>query len=74
MTDQTKENMKRWLLSSVVTFLAGFAAVFVPQLNDIHVETFQSGAIVGLLMTAVRAGFKALLEGFVLWNNKRLGR
>jgi len=71
MTEQTKSNLRRWILSSAVTFLAGFSIVLLAQWEDITLASFQTGSIVGIIFLAVRAGFKALLEGFLLWWNNR---
>ena len=63
MSDTTK----KYLISSVVTFCAGFAMVILPQLDDITLESLRGGALIGVLFAGVRAGVKALIESFIAW-------
>ena len=56
---------KKYVISSLLTFATGFALVILPVIDSITLESVQSGAIVGVLFVALRAGFKALLEMFV---------
>ena len=58
----TKETLKRYIISSLVTFFVGFAIVFVGEIDTISLESFKDGAFLGLIFAAVRAGIKALLE------------
>ncbi len=60
--DVVKKNWKRYLWSSLITFIAGFLLVFVPQMESITLESFKDGSFNGLVFLAVRAGLKALLE------------
>jgi len=53
---------KRYLVSSLVTFLTAFLTVILAQIDGITLESFKDGAIVGVVFTAIRAGIKALLE------------
>jgi dolichyl-phosphate-mannose--protein O-mannosyl transferase len=62
MTQEKKENIKRWLVSSLLTFLAAFAATFATELKSISLDGLETSVIVGVVFTAVRAGFKALVE------------
>lgn len=62
MTQEKKETIKRWLISSSITFLAAFAATFATELKSISLEGLETSAIVGVVFTAVRAGVKALVE------------
>ena len=59
------DNTKRWLISSGVTFLTGFLIALVPQLDSITLETIKTGAYVGILFAALRAGVKAVAEWFL---------
>jgi len=61
------ENAKRWAISSLVTFLTGFGLVFLNGIDNITLESFQSGALIGLLFVAGRAGVKAIIEAFIKW-------
>ena len=61
MLETLQDNWKRYLVSSLVTFLATFLLVAIPQLLD---DTFvwSQGAISGVVLAAVRLGVKAVLE------------
>lgn len=63
--------LKRYLISSLVTFAAGFAFVFVAGIDAFSVESAKNGALLGLIMAASRAGLKAVLEGFLYWHANR---
>jgi hypothetical protein len=56
------ETTKRYLISSLVTFLTAFAGVILIDIDKITLSSFSDGAIVGLVFTAGRAGVKAVLE------------
>jgi len=72
MYELIKKNWKRYLVSSIISFLVGFAIVFVSEIDTLTLESFKDGGLAGLLFMAVRAGFKALLEGFILlFSNKK---
>lgn len=60
------KNIKRWIISSVVTFLGGFAAVLVVDIGNITLDTLSDGGLAGIIFVAVRGGVKALLELFIL--------
>lgn len=57
-----KENFKRYLISSGITFLTGFCLTLSVNWDSITLESFQNGAIIGVIFTAARAGFKAVIE------------
>jgi hypothetical protein len=61
MLETLQDNWKRYLVSSLVTFLATFLLVAIPQLLD---DTFvwSQGAISGVVLAAVRLGVKAVWE------------
>jgi hypothetical protein len=56
-----------YVKSAIITFVAGMALVIVPEVDRISLESFQDGALVGLMFAATRTGFKMLLESFLLW-------
>lgn len=56
-----KNNWKRYLVSSIVTFVASFLLVAVPQLLDESFE-WSTPTVVGVVMTSVRLGLKAVWE------------
>jgi hypothetical protein len=60
--------MKRYLISSAVTFFTAFALYFVTVIDTINLENITDGALVSLIFVGVRAGLKALLEAFILTN------
>lgn len=59
-------NTKRWLISTGLTFLTGFAIAVLPQIDTISLDSLKDGAIVGVVFAGVRAGFKAVLEWFLV--------
>ncbi len=59
------DTVKRYLISSCVTFFTGFALVLVAQADSITLETFRDGSVYGVLFVALRAGFKAVVEYFL---------
>lgn len=71
MTKITRANIKRWAVSSLITFAGGFAVAILPSLNDLSLTDLETGAYVGVLFTAVRAGLKAVVEAFVLWYGQK---
>lgn len=58
----TKENIKRYLISSAVTFATSFIVVLLAEIDTFTVESLKDGAIIGVLFTASRAGIKGILE------------
>jgi len=63
--------MNDYIKSSLITFVAGFAIVFVTEIDTITLESFQDGALAGLFFVAVRTGMKAVLESFIAWYASR---
>jgi hypothetical protein len=57
-----KQNWKRYLISSGVSFATGFLIVFVAQIDSLTLESLRDGSLIGLLFVAVRAGLKSALE------------
>lgn len=53
------------LKSFIITFLVAFAMVVVANIDTLSTTTFESGAILGLLAGAIRAGVKGVLELFI---------
>lgn len=54
--------LKRYLVSGLVSFITGFAMILVAQIDNITMESFKDGSIVGILFLAVRTGVKGILE------------
>lgn len=63
--------MKRYLISSLVTFAAAFAMYFVTVIDTIDINSLTDGTIIALVFTGIRAGIKAILEGFIVWYNTK---
>ncbi len=56
---------KRYLISSLITFLSMFLLTIGAQLSTISVETITVSSVFGILAVAVRAGVKALAEVYI---------
>ena len=65
------EHWKRYLISSMVTFFAGFSIFIIPNIEELSLENFATGAWVGVVFAGIRAGVKAVLESFVSWYKKK---
>jgi len=64
------KDVKRWIISSIVTFLGGFSAVLILNIDTITLSTLTDGSLAGIIFVAFRGGFKALLELFILNTSK----
>lgn len=60
-----KSNWKRYLLSSLITFLGAFLLVIYMEIDNITTGSFRDGTVWGIVFVAVRAGTKALIELFL---------
>ena len=56
------DHWKRYLWSSLMTFLAGFLMAVVPELESLELESLRDGSLVGLVFVGVRTGLKLVLE------------
>lgn len=63
-----KENWKRYLISSLQTFFAVFIPLFIPELLNMDWNNLDTTTIAALVVTAIRAGIKAVVE---LWMPKK---
>jgi len=68
-------DLKTWFKkegkSFLITFFVAVAFVIVEQIDSLTLETFSTGAWIGILFGAGRAGVKAFLTLFVsLYSNK----
>ena len=64
----TTKTVKRYVISSLVTFAAGVAIVVIPALTeDLTLEAVKNGALVGIVFSGARLGVKMVLEGFMTW-------
>lgn len=57
-----KEDLKRYLISSLITFLSAFLMSMGLQIQDMSPEAITGSAIIGVLLTASRLGIKAVAE------------
>ena len=56
------DHWKRYLWSSLMTFLAGFLMAVVPELESLELESLRDGSLVGLVFVGIRTGLKLVLE------------
>lgn len=59
------QTMKRYAISSAVTFLTAVAIVILTNIDHITSQSFTDGTVMGILFVAVRAGVKGVLEAWV---------
>lgn len=57
--------IRHYIISSVITFITGFVASLVLVIDKFDLVSLRSGAWVGLILVAVRAGIKVVLEKFL---------
>lgn len=55
-------DVKRYLRSSLITFISAFAIATVSMIDGITLENVGDGALVSLIFTGSRAGVKAVFE------------
>lgn len=53
---------KKYLISSLITFVTTFAIAVVPHIDSLTLESVKTGALLGVLFTGSRAGVKAVFE------------
>lgn len=56
------KTVKKYLISSLITFITAFAIAILPHIDGLTLDTITNGSLVGLLFAGVRAGIKAILE------------
>lgn len=57
--------VKRYLISSLVTFISGFCIAILPVIENLNFEDLGEGVIWGIIFVGARAGVKALIEWFL---------
>lgn len=62
----SKSDTTRYVISTIITFAAGFLVVVTPEVQNLSVDTLQDGALLGIFMAGARAGVKAVAEAFIL--------
>lgn len=58
--------IKKYITSSVVTFISGFALAIYPSISSLQVSDIKNGTLLGLIFAGTRAGVKALIEYFFI--------
>lgn len=56
------QNLKKYIVSSIITFVTTFAIAVVPIIDSLTLENVKTGALLALVFTGVRAGVKAVFE------------
>lgn len=54
------------IISAVITFFTGFCLALLPQLQNLDTSKLEAATILGLFLACFRAGFKMLIEQFIL--------
>ncbi len=62
MNKKEKEIVKKYVISSLITFVTAFAVTVLPTIDTLTLETVKQGALVGAIFSGLRAGFKAIFE------------
>lgn len=57
--------ISHYLVSSIITFLTAFLGMLILVIDKFTLESFETGAWVGIIMVAIRAGIKTLLESWL---------
>ena len=65
------QNIKRYLISSAVTFLTGFCIAVVPMIDSLTLSGIKTGALAGLAFAGIRAGIKAVMELIISLSSKK---
>ena len=65
------DTIKRYLISSAVTFFGTFFASLVILIKDVDVTTISASAFAGLIVVAFRFAVKALIELIAIFFTKK---
>ena len=57
-----KQSHKEFLISTAITFVTGMAVVLLTDIDSLTLQSFETGAWIGVLFAAVRAGVKGVLQ------------
>lgn len=66
---QLKAEIRRWIASTILTFLAGACTELLYQvavLQEMGITGIKWAAVVGIGAAIIRAGFKAINEKFIV--------
>lgn len=56
------QELKRHIISGIITFSTGFLLATLPIVTTLTVEDLNKGVIIGLVIAGLRAGLKLLYE------------
>lgn len=59
----SNESVKRYIISSLVTFVSAFAVAFVANFKEANTAAFSFAALGAIILVAVRIAIKAVFEG-----------
>jgi hypothetical protein len=62
----SKPKVNEYIHSSIITFITGFALVFVAVIDKINVTSLRDGTWIAIVGVAVRAGIKAVFEMYIV--------
>ena len=57
--------VKRWFISSVITFLSGFFLIIGAEFKDLSVEKFSIAALIGILVIGMLGLFTDYLSKYL---------
>lgn len=66
-----KVEFKRYAISSLYTFLAGFFTSVIAALSTTDMTTFKMGTALTIFLVGMRGGVKVLGEAFIIWKSKK---
>lgn len=64
--------IKDHMISGLITFATGFCFVLYSQLQDLDMNKIEWASLWGLLLACIRAGFKMLVQEFIIPQTKKL--
>lgn len=67
--EKNKLVIRHYLVSSFITFTTGFLGTLLLVIDEVNIQSFETGAWIGLIGVGLRAGIKALIES---WLRKRI--
>lgn len=68
------KTLKLHIISGIISFLSGFAVVFLANIDSLSVASLENGALISLLFVAVRMGVKYLLQDFLTAVGNKIGK